>query len=141
MKCKYESMDVRTGSSVGVIVELSDEELNVLPYNVFMRKLVSDEEFEAKMKFQIAKAEFDALRELLYRKGLSLKRTERVLELFKSEKELRAGFESADLDVLTKRFLQSNFGTVVENDLNRDGVFDGKDVSLAGKVLAKNKKK
>jgi len=49
MKCKYKSVDARTGTAVGKEVELSMEDLNKTPYNVFLVK-VDEKPKKAKKK-------------------------------------------------------------------------------------------
>jgi len=102
MKKKYRSMDNRTGYNEGAIVELTGEELNKLPFNVYMES-VDEEKDEEKAEVQKEK---DDLRILLLNKGLSTQRTEKVVEKYGSLEELEKNLSKAGIDELTDEFLK-----------------------------------
>ncbi len=107
---KYQSMDVRTGHKEGEVVELTDEELNKLPFNVFM-KLVDGEKEEDKEKIEEAKKQKDEddLRVLLLGKVLSTQRAEKVVEKYGCEEALKKNVDKAGIDEVTDEFLKKEF--------------------------------
>lgn len=102
-------MDSRTGTQEGSMIELTDDELNKVPFNVFLKKMgiIDDKE-------NIEKASKDKLKEdlrsLLIGKGLSINRTSKVLDKYSSLEELTKNASKAGIDELTDEFLKKEFG-------------------------------
>ena len=119
-------MDVRTGHNEGEVVELTDEELNKLPFNVFM-KLIDENKEEDKEKVEEAKKqkEKDDLRVLLLDKGLSTQRTEQVVEKYGSLEELEKNVDKAGIDDLTDELLKKEFNKKSKGARSK---VDGKDL-------------
>lgn len=128
-KTKYEVLDNRTGYNEGEIVELTLDELNNMPFNVHLRKIEVIDEKEILEKKKVEE-ESDQLRQELSDKGLSQKRIEEVLKQASSKKELVEKKDKIKIDDVTDDFLKNL-------DLNHDGVFDEKDVSIGAKAMRK----
>lgn len=109
MKRKFQSMDVRTGHKEGEIVELTDDELNKLPFNVFM-KLVDEEKEKDKVEENTKQKAKDELRNVLLNKGLSTQRTDSVVEKYGSLEELKKNVDNAKIDELTDEWLKKELG-------------------------------
>lgn len=54
---KFISTDKRTGTPVGSVIEMEMEELNALPFNVFMKRIEDEPEKKIKKKSRKKKIE------------------------------------------------------------------------------------
>lgn len=140
---KYTSKDSRTGYAEGSVVELSKEELDKTPFNVFLeaeKKVVSDAEFEKKSVEDAEKEEAKALEDDLLNKGLSAKRTKIVVEKYKSKEEMVKNVEKIGVDPLTDEFIRKNYAPLSEKNKKRVEDF-AEDLADDGKRNYSNKKK
>ncbi len=108
-KKKYESTDNRTGYSEGEIVELSDEELNALPFNVNLT-LMEPVDDKKKVEEAAVAEDAEALRFELTSKGLSPKRVAAVVEKYGDLESLTKKASKAGIDKLTDEFLAKEYG-------------------------------
>lgn len=108
MKDKYLSQDSRTGHVEGSIVELTLEELNKLPFNVFMKKVdeKKDEKIIDSVNIEQDKVE---LRIDLLNKGLSTQRTEKIVDKYGSLEELKKNVSKAGIDEIIDEWLKKAF--------------------------------
>ena len=107
---KYESTDDRTGIPVGHIRELTREEVDRLPFNVFLRSVEPVDEsalLEAHKKEMLK----EALRLELLDKGLSFNRTKLILDKYADKDELLKHAEHASIDTLTDDWVKKEYAT------------------------------
>jgi len=134
---KLKSVDDRTGYKEGMIVELSLDELNSVPFNVFMVMMPED---SSGILESAVLQEKEKLKSLLLDNGLSSMRVARLVGLAGCIAGLK-DVKSSDVDAHTWKVIESlNVEKVVVGDLDGDGVFDEDDLKLAGRVLAKGRK-
>ena len=110
VKRKYLSEDSRTGINEGVVVELTDEELNKVPFNVKLRLLKPIDDKEKLARAEKKKDE-DELRHVLSHRGLSVKRSALVVVKYGSLKNLQENANKAGIDELTDEWLKKEFGS------------------------------
>lgn len=108
MRVKYRSMDDRTGYPVGKIVELGTDELNRIPFNVYLEAVSEEVAHEEDGKARVTAA-LEELRALLRSRGLSRLRTERVLENYPSLSALEVEASHAGIDPAIDAFIKENF--------------------------------
>lgn len=140
---KYISKDSRTGYPEGKEVELSLEELNRTPFNVFMvsERKTKDEEEEKKefVEKERLRAQ-EVLCENLLNKGLSFKRVELVVKKYGSLSELLKHVNKAGIDDLTDDFIKTNYKPLDEKSKKRVKEFED-DLRDDGKRNYSNRKK
>lgn len=129
MKKKYLSMDSRTGYREGEIAELTMNELNSLPFNVYMKQLDKDRA-EVLLEDQNEKQAKEALRKKLRGLGLSKNRTAAVIEKYPREDFLVEKANAVGIDPLTDAFIKKHFG----KDLVKKKKFEKKSKKINKKI-------
>ena len=106
---RYEVMDNRTGYDEGSIIELSDQELVLCPFNVYLKRLdpVGDKE---RLDMLAVDADKQALINLLRDKGLSPNRTVKVVSKYPSLAVLERHASNAGVDELTDALIKKELG-------------------------------
>lgn len=140
---KYTSLDSRTGYVEGKVVELTLEELNKLPFNVFMKaekEKKSDEQFKKEQEDIEKTRATVALNEDLLRKGLSSKRTQLVVKKYGNMTELMKHVGKAGIDSITDDFIKNNYTPLSEKSKKRIANLT-EDLRDDGKRNYSNKKK
>ena len=110
---RYKSNDNRTGYQEGEIVELTNDELNKLPFNVCMQMM---EPVDDKKKIEDSEDQKKIvdMKEALRNRGLSPKRIDKIVEKYPSLTELKKKASKAGIDPLTDEFIKKQYGRKVK---------------------------
>jgi len=109
MKQKYMSEDIRTGYNEGEIVELTQDELIRLPFNVKMKSV--DEKVNSKLISQSKQRKDEiAYSAELSDKGLSLHRIEKVMEKHPTKEDMIKNASKIGVDDITDDWVKKHYG-------------------------------
>jgi len=105
---EYRVLDSRTGYEEGTIIKVSIDELHRIPFNVHCYKIPSNTATSV-VQDGAGLLLLQELRAELLNRGLSPKRTEKVLKQFSSIEDLTANVESVSVDKLTDEWVKKEF--------------------------------
>jgi len=126
---QYESSDDRTGIPVGKIVELTEEELNKIPFNVYMKCLESitnviGEDVEKIAIMKKAEMKKVELKMKLTETGLSPKRIDKIVDSYADFAMMIADVNNLPIDEIGKNYLKEKLNISTKVIKKKQGVDD-----------------